>query len=285
MGHGEYKGLKHAIGVKDFENNAGWRGQWDLGNSLTAMLESALFDTGRFVLVEREQLRDVIQEQDLSASGRTAKAKDVAKTGLLRPARYLATGDVTEVEDAEAGGGGGIGFGGFKVKLGGSKSRVTIIAKLIDTTTGEIVNKKRIVGAPGGLKAGISYSGGVDWDAGGFGKTPLGKAAQDAINHAAKFFAEAMQDMPFEGNVVKVASSGQVIINRGSVHGIETDLVLVMAEEGELLIDPSTGEVLDREEGEVIGMLRVVKVREKVAYCEVVEGEAAPEPGTTVQKK
>ena len=46
---GEYKGLKHAIGVKDFKNEAGWSGSWDVGDNLTVMLESALFDSGRFV--------------------------------------------------------------------------------------------------------------------------------------------------------------------------------------------------------------------------------------------
>ena len=39
---GEYNGLKHAIGCKDFANQAGWRGNWAIGNNLSIMLESAL---------------------------------------------------------------------------------------------------------------------------------------------------------------------------------------------------------------------------------------------------
>ena len=74
LGLGEYKGLKHAIGCKNFDNESGWRGQWEVGSNLTLMLESALQDTGRFVLVERQMLRDVIAEQDLAASGRAARA-------------------------------------------------------------------------------------------------------------------------------------------------------------------------------------------------------------------
>lgn len=34
-----------------------------------------MFDTGRFVVVEREKLDDVMQEQDLATSGRAAKSK------------------------------------------------------------------------------------------------------------------------------------------------------------------------------------------------------------------
>lgn len=286
MGLGEYKGIKHAIGVKDFENEAGWRGNWELGDNLGSMLESALFDSGRFVLVERQKLKDVVAEQDLAASGRTAKAKQVAQTGLIRPAKYLATGSVTTVDDAASGGDGGIRVGGFNVGLGGKKAQVTIIAKLIDTTTGEIVAKERITGKPGGISARVGYSGsGFGANLGGFTKTPLGEAAQDAINQAAKFFAKQMEAFPFDGSVVKVANNGQVIINRGSEFGIAVGQELVMAEEGELLLDPDTGAVLDKEEGEEIGTLKIVKISEKVSYAEVLSGESNPEPGTQVRIK
>ena len=286
MGLGEYKGLKHAVGVKGFDNEAGWSGSWDLGDNLAIMLESALFDTGRFVLVEREKLTDVIAEQDLAASGRTAKAKKVAQTGVIRSARYIATGAVTSGEDAASGGGGGVSVGGFRVGLGGSKAQVTIIAKLIDTSTGEIVAKQRITGKPGGISASIGYSGsGFGADLGGFTKTPLGEAAQDAINQAAKFFAQQMENFPFEGSVVKVTDKGQVIINRGSEFGVAVGQELVMAEQGEQLLDPDTGEVLGNEEGEEIGTLKIARVTEKLSYADVTSGDDNPAPGTTVKLK
>lgn len=285
LGLGEYKGLKHAVGVKDFENQAGWRGQWEMGDNLAAMLESALYDSGRFVLVEREKLDTVIQEQDLAASGRTAKSK-VAKTGKLRSAKYIATGAVTEIEDKQSGGEGGISIKGFRVGLGKSEARVTIIAKLIDTTTGEIVSKKRIVGSPSGTSLSLGYSGSdFGGNIGGFKKTPLGQAAQDCINQAAAFFATTMEEFPFEGSVIKVSSKGHVIINRGSEFGVEVGQELVMTTEGETLMDPDTGEILDQEEGEEIGSLRVSKVSEKVSYCDVTDGEDDPEPGTIVQAR
>jgi curli biogenesis system outer membrane secretion channel CsgG len=286
MGLGEYKGLKHAVGVKGFDNEAGWSGSWDLGDNLAIMLESALFDTGRFVLVEREKLTDVIAEQDLAASGRTAQAKKVAQTGVIRSGRYIATGAVTTVEDAASGGGGGVSVGGFRVGLGGSKAQVTIIAKLIDTSTGEIVAKQRITGKPGGISASVGYSGsGFGADLGGFTKTPLGEAAQDAINQAAKFFAQQMENFPFEGSVVKVTDKGQVIINRGSEFGVAVGQELVMAEQGEQLLDPDTGEVLGNEEGEEIGTLKIARVTEKLSYADVTSGDDNPAPGTTVKLK
>jgi hypothetical protein len=250
------------------------------------MLESALFDTGRFVLVEREQLKDVIAEQDLVASGRTATAKKVAETGKIRPARYLATATVTTLEDAASGGDGGVRIGSFNVGLGGKKAEITIIAKLIDTTTGEIVAKERITGKPGAISGRVAYSGG-DFGAnlGAFTKTPLGEAAQDAINQAAKFFAKQMESFPFDGSVVKVSGNGQVIINRGSAYNLQVGQNLVMSEPGETLVDPDTGEVLGNEEGAVIGELKISKIAEKISYAEVVSGEANPEPGTSVRLK
>jgi len=120
MGLPEYHGIKHAVGVVDFDNDAGYRSQWEMGYNMSILLESALFDTGRFVLVERENLGVIIDEQDLAASGRMAKASGVAQTGKLRPAKYIATGAMTEVEHNESGGGGGFNIKG--VRVGGSKA-------------------------------------------------------------------------------------------------------------------------------------------------------------------
>lgn len=281
---GEYKGLKQAIGCKEFANEAGWSGSWNIGDNLSIMLESALYDTGRFVIVEREKLKDVLEEQDLVASGRAAGAKKVAQTGMVRPARYLASGAVTQVEESQSGADGGISFKGIRVGGGRSEAQVTVIVKLIDTTTGEIVAKESIVGKAGNtaLRVGLDYRS-VGTELGGFVKTPLGQAAQDCINQAAAFIAKKMEQFPFEGSVIKVSDSGQVIINRGSEFGMEAGQELVMAEQGEQLIDPDSGELLGEEEGQVVGKLRVAKVSEKIAYADIVEGEPNPAPGTVVR--
>ncbi|HMP90665.1 MAG TPA: CsgG/HfaB family protein [Kiritimatiellia bacterium] len=286
MGLGEYKGLKHAVGVIDFDNQAGWRGQWELGNNLSTMLESALFDTGRFVLVDRQNLQRTIQEQDLAASGRTAGARQVAQTGVIRPARYIATGTITTVDDATSGGGGGIGYGG--VRIGGSmkKSTITIIAKLVDTSTGEIVAQERITGSPGGIGLSLGLNrAGFSGALGGFTKTPLGEAAQDCINQAAKFFAKQMESFPFEGSVIRVTDRGQAIINRGSEFGVSVGQELVLLEEGEVLIDPDTGALLGKEEGDEIARVRIARVQEKVSYADIISGDKNPPVGTQVRLK
>lgn len=278
----EYKGLKHAIGVVNFENEAGWRGRWELGSNLGIMLESALMDSGRFVVVDRENLRSTLAEQDLQSSGRAAKADDVAQTGAVRSAKYLASGAITTVDENTSGSGGGISIRGISLGAKGSKATITAIIKLVDSTTSEIVAKKRIEGKAGSKGLKIGYRGSdFGGNLGGFNKTPLGEAAQDVINQAVEFLALQMEETGFEGTVIKTSSSGQVIINRGTQYGVEEGQVFVVRTEGEKLIDPDTGEVLDEEEGEVICKIKVTKVREKLAYCELVDGDA-PERGATV---
>ncbi len=280
----EYQGLKVAVGCKEFENQAGWHGRWNLGANLCTMLESALADTKRFVVVEREKLKDVLAEQDLAASGRAAKAKHVARTGLLRPARYLATGVITVVEEGTSGAGGEVSVFGVSLGATASKASLTIIAKLIDTTTGEIVAKETIKGSAGslGLRGGVSV-GPISTELGGFRKTPLGDAAQDCINKAAFFFARTITEkqLAFEGSVVKV-SGDAVIINRGVEYGLKPGQEFIMREEGELLVDPESGALLGQEQGKEIGRLKVDRVMKKVAYCTVLSGDKNPRPGTVV---
>ena len=155
---------------------------------------------------------------------------------------------------------------------------------MIDSTTGEIVAKQSITGKAGntGVKVGIAV-GNVGTDLGGFKKTPIGQAAQDCINQAAVFFAKQMEQFPFEGSVIKVNNSGQVIINRGSEFGMEVGQELVMTTEGETLTDPDSGAILGKEEGQVIGKIKVGKVAEKMSYADVLEGEKNPPAGTVVK--
>lgn len=279
---GPYNGVKHAVGVREFVNDAGWGSEFNLPQNLAIMMESALADTGRFVLVEREKLEAILDEQDLAASGRAAQAGGVAKTAVIRPAKYIATGSLVEVEYNESGLGGGFAISGVRIGGDHGKAQATIIAKIIDSSTGEMVAKQRIVGKAGktGLKFGLSH-GNFDGDIGGFAKTPVSEAVQDCINQAAIFFAKQLEAQPADGSVVMV-KDGRVIINRGQIHNIQVGSTWDMTEKGEDLIDPDTGEVLEKAEGKKIGKLRVDQVNEKVSYCSVVEGVSDPARGTVV---
>lgn len=268
-----YTGVKHALGVTGFENQAGWRSQWELGENLALMLESALFDTNRFVIVDRQELGDVLTEQDLQASGRAAASTQVAQTGLVRSAKYLATGAVTRVDENTSGDSGGIGFRGIRIGAGSNKASIEVVVRLVDTTTGQVVASKRISGEAGGTQLRLGFSrNGVGGDLGGFAKTPVGEAAQDCISQAAIFIAQEMEDYEITANVVLARNEEQIVINRGEDFGVDVGQVFVVREAGEILTDPDTGEVLDVFEGAETARIEVTRVTEKVAYCKLVSG-------------
>lgn len=278
---GEYKGVKHALGVLDFENQGGFYSQFSLGSNLALMLESALFETDRFIIVERGELGSVMAEQDLQASSRAAKASDTAQTGRIRSARYLATGAITEASYDTSGEDAGIRIKGFRIGGSSKKAAMVVLVKLIDTTTGEVVASERIRGDAGKTGLNVKYYGAdLTGKLGAFAKTPLAEAAQSCIDQAVVFIANEMADFEIEGAIVTI-SGKNIIINMGENRGVESGTQFIVRTDGEVLTDPTTGEVLDRLEGEVTATIEVTKVREKIAYCELVDGEM-PARGDTV---
>jgi hypothetical protein len=155
------------------------------------------------------------------------------------------------------------------------------MVKLIDTSSGEVVASKRIRGEAGssGLRLG-GYTRGFSGDLASFAKTPLGEAAQDCINQAVIFIAESMEDYDIEGSVVAI-SGDQVVIGLGENYGIEPGQTFIVRTDGEVLTDPDTGAVLDRFEGETTATIEVTRVREKTAYCKLIDG-VMPERGHRV---
>ena len=109
------------------------------------MLATALFHSNRYIVLERQQVSDVLREQDLGAAGRIKKGTEAA-IGEIEGAELLITGAVTEFEGAASGVGGGIGgIGGTAGRvLGGiaggiKKAHMAIDVRVIDTRTSRIV--------------------------------------------------------------------------------------------------------------------------------------------------
>jgi hypothetical protein len=81
-----------------------------------------------------------------------------------------------------------------------------------------------------------------------------------------------MNDLPVEGAVVTV-SGEQVIINLGSEYGIAAGQTFTVKKKGEVLTDPSTGQVLGTSQGEVVGTIEVTRTQDKFSYCKLATGE------------
>jgi hypothetical protein len=96
---------------------------------------------------------------------------------------------------------------------------------------------------------------------------------QAAAEFAAKLDSKAMiiSSLPLEGYVVKVesTSSGEitkVYINLGEDSGIKVGDEIKIFQEGEVILDPKTNEILDRELN-LIAQARIMTVKEKLSIA------------------
>ena len=196
-----YDGPKARVAVSQFKDKTG-KGWWTgaIGDGMADMLSTALFHSNRYIVLERQQVSDVLREQDLGASGRIKKGTE-APIGEIEGAELLITGAVTEFEGAASGGGGGIGgIGGLGTAgrvLGGiaggfKKAHMAIDMRVIDTRTSRIVAATSVEGeatdfALGGALAGAGSGGALGGALGGWSKTPTEKALRLCIQEAVKF--------------------------------------------------------------------------------------------------
>lgn len=276
-------GHKKIVAVSRFENKTSYSGQVNLGDGMADQLTDALMQSGEFVVLERQTLKDVFDEQDLAQSGRMAKSKS-ARTGLATSAQVLVKGTITEFEAKSGGGGSGINLMGLKLGAKKGEAHVGVIVRLIDTTTGQVLQSQRVEGKAksGGFNLGLDING-IGFGTDGFNKTPLGKATQIAIDNAVEFIASKMKNIPYKGNVIKV-SGDTVYLNAGKRSGANTGEIFAVYSVGEELMDPDTGELLGSEE-ERIGTVKVYEVKEKYSKAKVENGGSGIKKGDIIRDK
>ncbi|MFH0839622.1 MAG: CsgG/HfaB family protein, partial [Candidatus Omnitrophota bacterium] len=240
------EGPKKTIAVMEFENKAGISAQINLGEGMAEMLTTALLDSGRFIVVERQAITDVLAEQDFGASGRTT-SQGAPQFGRVLPAQIMIRGAVTQFGLRESGGGGALSIKGIDVGLATSQAQVGVDIRIYDTTTGQVLDSVRCEGkvSATGLDFGYSES---DWGfgTGVFQNTPLGKATAKAIDKAVIAIITRTKNVPWEGRVIK-ATSNEAYINAGANSGIEVGDTFSVYRLEEELIDPQTGMSLGSE--------------------------------------
>jgi curli biogenesis system outer membrane secretion channel CsgG len=178
-----------SVAVMDFDYGTidNWWGQYDIGKGMADQVVDALVNDGSFRVIERKKLDTVLAEQDFSHSDRAdPSAAKLSKVGKVLGVKYVITGSITKFATESRGGGvrvKGIGLGGKK-----AKSEVNLTARLVDTTTGEI-----LISAKGHGES--SKGGGFDFSKGGFGvgtnseewrQSGLGDAQEMACNELVK---------------------------------------------------------------------------------------------------
>jgi len=182
------------------KTNKGWRG---IGEGMADMLASSLVNTDRFIVLERERIKDIISEQDIM-SGRAIPK------GEIEGAELLIYGDITEFEPEKLTAAGallGLASLGSVIYSATSKKRlpfflagyieahVAMDLRIIDTATSRVVAITSVEGKAsdiGGMVGGVVGGGKTELPLvlGGFAKTPMEKAIRICIDAASDWIAK-----------------------------------------------------------------------------------------------
>ena len=87
------------VAVKEITNNATGVWWWSprVSKQLTDMLSNELKSTGNFTLVERQSIKQVLSEQELSDLGITRQST-APKRGMMTGAKYYILGSVSDYQ-------------------------------------------------------------------------------------------------------------------------------------------------------------------------------------------
>ncbi len=195
-----YDGPKARIAIGEFQDKTakgGWTGGWlgmfgmewrQIGDGMRDMLTTSLFNTNRYIVLEREQLSEVLREQDLGDSGRVKKGTE-APIGEIYGAELLVTAAVTEFEGSAKGVGGGTRVLGVDVAGGVKKGHIAIDLRIIDTKTSQIVLATSVEGdsTSFGLGGSAYIGGSLPIALDGFSNTPIEKAIRVCIEKSVEY--------------------------------------------------------------------------------------------------
>ncbi len=194
-----YDGPQARIAVARFDNRAGNQGRWwspAIGDGMADMLTTALFNTGRFIVLERDAIDDVLYEQDLGASGRI-RPETAAAIGEIEGAELLVVAAVTEFQEDASGTRGSIGGGRLGRAIGGvvggqSSAHMAIDLRIIDARTSRVLAATSVEGTArdfdiGGALAGYTGRHAMSGSLSTWQNTPREKALREVIGKSVEY--------------------------------------------------------------------------------------------------
>ena len=254
-----------------------WSIDSELSKAATDLMINALVNTNRFRVFERTKLEAILQEQDFQVSSGRVDPSTAVKIGKMIGVDSIVTGSITSIVFSKSG---GITLGPINLKK--SVATVTIMVRAINVTTGEIIFSEVKKGTTS--KSGISIRIPIPV-AGGLGLSSesvvdIFSAIENVCQQVAVEFAAKLDSnliissstsLPLEGYVVKVESTSsgeitQIYINLGANSGIQVGEEIKIYQEGEVILDPKTQEILDKELI-LVAQARIIQVKENISIA------------------
>jgi curli biogenesis system outer membrane secretion channel CsgG len=293
------QGPKKRVAVMSFDYGAVmssvqavFRTNQDVGRGISDLLVMKLVNDGKYSVIERAALEKVLGEQNFSNSNR-ADSSTAAKIGRVLGVDLIIIGSITQFgsDDKKTTVGGG-GFGLAALGLGGVQSRnskavVAVTARMIDTSTAEILavaegngESLRKSTSLAGAGAGSSGGGGgaFDMSSSNFRATILGEAVHKAVDSLGQQLDDKAAAMPTHkaeiSGLVADVSGNSLVLNVGSKSGVRVGDVLQISRVVRTVKDPATGKVI-KSIANKIGDAKVTEVDENSATVIFTGAEVA----------
>jgi curli biogenesis system outer membrane secretion channel CsgG len=279
----------------------------DIGKGIADILVDKLVNDGVYSVIERKQLDKILAEQNFSNSDR-ADSNSVAKIARILGVDAIIVGSITQFgrDDKSTAVGGGAASGALnRFGLGGVKTSkstavCTVTARMIDTSTAEILASVQGHGEESRSGAGILGAGGsssgwgggaLDMKSSNFANTILGSAVNKATSDLAHGLDQKAASLPtapvkvvkIAGLVADVSADGTLIINVGSKDGVKVGDNLAVNRKVREVKDPATGKVI-RSVVDAVGALVITEVDESSAVGKFT-GAAPAKVGDAVASK
>ena len=234
----------------------------DVGKGISDLLVQQLVTDGKYSVIERNALDKILSEQNFANSDR-ADPSTAAKIGKILGVDAVIMGSITQFgrdDENKTYGAGAIaarkfGLGGLQKRE--AKAVVGVTARMVDTTTAEILaaatgtgestrKGTSLVGAGGG--GGNAAGGGYDMTSKNFGETILGEAVHQAVTSMATQLDAKAEALPtrkaeFSGLVADV-SGNTLILNVGRNAGVQVGDKVEVNRPVRTVKDPATGKVI-----------------------------------------
>jgi len=256
----------------------------EFARTLTEMLTTTLTATGRFVVLERQQMQAITTEQDLAAAGRVNKETG-ASQGRIIGAQAMITGDITGYSYTQQ----SVGANALNVikglKVGASRVSAAVIVdlRMIDATTGEVLASAKGNGSASstGVAADLTKDD-QQISSSGAWSTPLGQASRAAITEVVEQLVAGLPEPRWSAKIVDVRD-GVVYLNAGADGGVSPGLVLEVYEVQPALIDPDTGKNLGAPD-KLLGEVQVDSVKTGFSTARILSGSGFARNNVVRQK-
>jgi curli biogenesis system outer membrane secretion channel CsgG len=252
-------------------------GNYGPSKGVSDLLTNKLVQDGTYSVIERSRIDQVLQEQNLGASGRI-DAATAAQLGRILGVDVVVIGSITQFNVEEKNTGGGTGFFGIRVNSEKAKATVELTARLVSTSTAEILAVAQGEGQldqNDGQVSVMGFGGGTSTS--NLDKLLSAAATEATDNLSTQIVAAAPKigalpaAVPAVNAVVADVTGGLVTINKGSGEGLQVGMKLSVERVVKQVKDPSTGTVI-RRITQPVGQIVLTEVDAKSALGKVTRG-------------